>query len=333
MHPDIRKGAVVWVVLSLSLAASFVTFHSALQARRMAAEHRLANGGAPVRDAVPWEVLVAGLLGSMLLTGITGSLVRTRSRSDALAAAMSAQLQVRSDQFRDLAGHAETLARAQGEFLGDMSRDLRTPLTRMIGCAGKLLENPDGNLGKRDLAYLSRIRDDGNQLLSQVDSILDLARIESGRMELEWSEVDLVHLAREASVEAETRGRGRGVEIVLDVPVHCRPVRADAAKLRQVVLDLLEDPLKLMERGKATLRVRVAGERPLALEVEVDGSQPVPGGSSLGVNRSRALVRLMGLDLEVADRPGTGLVLSIRVPTDPRTAHPAALTPRSAARR
>src|SRR5688500_2267376 len=131
-------------------------------------------------------------------------------------------------------------------------------------------------------------------------------------MELEWSEVYLPALVRETAAQAESQVREKGLELVVEIPPRCRPVRADAVKLKQVLLNLLGNALKFTEKGRVTLRVRADGEAAMALEVADTGIGIPPdrmeaifeafrqsdnsiarrfGGSGLGLTISRSLVR------------------------------------------
>ena len=282
----------------------------------------------------PYWVLATGFLISILLSMITWTLINTRERANALAAAMTSELRARSGQFRELALKAEESARSKSEFLAKMSLELRTPLNSVIGFAGTLLKNKAGNLIEQDLSYLGRIQENGKHLLLLIDSVLDLSKIESGRMELEWSEVDLVALVRETAAQMAGQARDRGLELNLDLPAKALPIRADAVKLKRVIISLIGNALKFTEKGKLTLRLRTepATGAPSLLEVVDTGIGIHPdrlekifegfrqsdyaisrqlGGSGLGLILSRSLLRLMGFELMADSLLGQGSTFSI----------------------
>ena len=222
---------------------------------------------------------------------------------------------------------AEEANRSKSQFLANMSHELRTPLNSVIGFANVLRKNKGQRLNDQDLRYLDRIQDNGQHLLTLINEILDLSRIESGHQELDWEEVDLQALVRDTVSHLRTARDGR-VPIRKSLAKGAATVRADAVKLRQVLLNLLSNAVKFTQTGQVELRSQVDEDgRPLRLEITDTGpgipeasleqifqpfqqahdEQPgTHGGSGLGLTISRSLCRQMGFDLKVTSRVGVG---------------------------
>jgi signal transduction histidine kinase len=244
------------------------------------------------------------------------------------------------DQERALS-EAEQASRTKSGFLANMSHELRTPLNSVIGFASLLLQNPAGNLTPQDLDFLIRIENNGKHLLEIINSILDLSKIEAGKAALEITDVPLGQLIRETLSVTGCVRRGSGlfveaVEVRADVPPGLRPIRADAARLKQVLINLIGNALKFTERGSVTVRVvgdPTAGE---AERIEVtDTGIGIPKerqaaifeafeqadattarryhGSGLGLTISRTLLQQMGYRISVASEPGEGSTFSVHL--------------------
>lgn len=220
---------------------------------------------------------------------------------------------------------AVRLAKQRSEFLSHMSHELRTPLNGILGYA-QILQR-DRTLGERNADALNVIRQSGEHLLSLVDDILDLARIDAGRFQLDSGDISLdtfLHVVCDiVRIRAKAKGIGFDCELASELPAG---VCCDEKRLRQVLLNLLSNAVKFTERGGVVLRVGKAGSSRLVFEVEDTGVgiaasefeaifQPFEqsgeanahlGGTGLGLSISRQLVRLMGGDIEVESRMGEG---------------------------
>jgi signal transduction histidine kinase/DNA-binding response OmpR family regulator/CHASE3 domain sensor protein len=231
---------------------------------------------------------------------------------------------------------AEEANRAKSAFLATMSHELRTPLNSVIGFANLLRRNRGGNFGPQDLQFLDRIRDNGTHLLNLINDILDVSKIEAGRMEVRPVPTDLGPLVRETLAQLEGQQRERHVVLRSEIPDGLLPVEVDPNRFRQVLINLVGNALKFTEAGSVTLRV-VADPRglPLALDV-IDTGVGIPperleaifeaftqaeasterrfGGTGLGLTISRQLLRLMGADLSVTSAVGQGSTFRIAFP-------------------
>jgi len=154
---------------------------------------------------------------------------------------------------------AETATRAKSEFLANMSHELRTPLNAVIGFSDVLLEGMFGELNEKQTEYLQDILSSARHLLSLINDILDLSKVEAGRMELDLSDVDVRQVIDDVLMLIRERASRAGItlEHVLDERV--RRIRADERKVKQVVLNLLSNALKFTpEGGRVAVRTRLA---------------------------------------------------------------------------
>jgi two-component system, sensor histidine kinase and response regulator len=227
---------------------------------------------------------------------------------------------------------AERASRAKSEFLENMSHELRTPLNSIIGFANVLKRNRAKNLEASDLTYLDRIRENGVALLRLIDDVLDIAKIEAGRMEITMSTVRLDAMIRDLKAQSEPQARA-GVQVIVDLPGYPLYIRADELRLRQIVLNQLSNAIKFTETGSITVAVvcSEAGD-PLRIEVRDTGIGIPPeraarifesfeqadsgtarlyGGTGLGLAISRALCEQMGFTLTMTSAVGVGSTFTI----------------------
>ena len=171
---------------------------------------------------------------------------------------------VAEEQARHAKDVAEAASRAKSEFLAMMSHELRTPLNSVIGFSNVLLRNRGGNLRDRELMYLQRIRAGGQHLLSLINEVLDLSKIEAGRMRLERAPVSLGALVEDTIASFEGQIRDRPIVLAAELPEHITPIMTDPAKLLQVLTNLIGNAIKFTEQGSVIVRVVVdpASRRP-----------------------------------------------------------------------
>ncbi len=235
---------------------------------------------------------------------------------------------------------ASTANRAKSEFLANMSHELRTPLNSVIGFASVLLRNKQGHFQPQDLQYMQRIHDNGRHLLSLINSVLDLSKVEAGRMELELGSTSLESLIRETLAQMETQVHGKAVTLRAIVPENLKPMRADTGKLKQVLINLVANALKFTHQGSVTVRVGAdATGLPRSIEI-IDTGIGIPaerqkavfeafqqadnstarqfGGTGLGLTITRSLCHLMGYGIALSSEPGRGTTFTISLDS----AHP-----------
>ncbi|MFE0588728.1 HAMP domain-containing protein [Micromonospora echinospora] len=247
---------------------------------------------------------------------------------------------------------AQQLTRAsayKSEFLANMSHELRTPLNSLLLLARLLAENSEQNLTPKQTEFARTIHSAGSDLLSLIDDILDLSKIEAGRMDVQPVDVrfsDIRGYVEQAfKPQAEEKGLDFQVEIARDLP---NTVVTDAQRLQQILRNLLSNAVKFTDTGAVTLRIGPAAEnvvfdvpaltnaRQVIAFTVVDTGIGIPddklslifeafqqadgttsrryGGTGLGLSISRDLARLLGGTITVASAPGQGSTFTLFVP-------------------
>src|SRR5205814_2771281 len=138
----------------------------------------------------------------------------------------------------------EDASRHKSEFLANMSHELRTPLNAIIGFTEVLLEKYFGEVNDKQEDYLKDVLTSGQHLLALINDILDLSKVEAGRMELEVAPFDLEHALEAGLVMIKERASKKGIELALEVAPDVGRVEADERKVKQIVVNLLANAVK-----------------------------------------------------------------------------------------
>lgn len=227
---------------------------------------------------------------------------------------------------------AEAANRAKSVFLANMSHELRTPLNAILGFA-QLLSH-DSNLTTDQHDDLSIVMHSGQHLLSLINDVLDMSKIEAGRLTLHPDNFDLLRLLNTVEEMFRLRATDKHLSLRFELdPLLPRYLHADEGKLRQVLINLLGNAVKYTLTGGITLRAHYRAEQ-LWIDVEDTGPGMTPAemgiifepfvqaagdqrpqeGTGLGLSISRQFIRLMGGELTAASEPGRGSTFSVHVP-------------------
>ena len=242
---------------------------------------------------------------------------------------------------RGLEGKATQLAlssKYKSEFLANMSHELRTPLNSMLILSRLLAENESGSLAEREVEFARTIHSAGDDLLALINDILDLSKVEAGRMELDLAAVALSDVCQDAERAfrpyAEQKGLSFRVEIDPALPVS---IVSDAQRLGQILKNLLSNAFKFTHEGRVTLSLGLSPAPASVISFTVtDTGVGIPedklnlifeafqqadgttsrkyGGTGLGLSISRELAHLLGGDLRVESEPREGSRFSLRLP-------------------
>lgn len=248
---------------------------------------------------------------------------------------LEARVHERTAQLEASREEALAAARAKAAFLATMSHEIRTPLNGVVGMSTLLAETP---LNPEQRDYLQTIRLSSDQLLAVINDVLDFSKIESGKLELEVEPVSVRGAVEEACDIAAPRAREKGLELIIDIPESGpeavpAAIRGDITRLRQVLINLINNAVKFTPRGEVAVHVRQRaaddGQGRAVLEFRVtDSGIGIPpervnhlfeafsqvdasttrkyGGSGLGLAICKRLVELMGGAIGVESTPGQG---------------------------
>jgi PAS domain S-box-containing protein len=229
---------------------------------------------------------------------------------------------------------AEAADRAKTQFLANMSHELRTPLNAIIGYSELLREEAEERQVPSFVADLDKIRGAGRHLLSLINDVLDLSKIEAGKVEIVPAPFPLRRVIDEVMATVEPLIAHRGNRLEVRCPADPGAMHSDETRIRQVLFNLLSNASKFTEQGTITLDVARDGDamsfavsdtgigmtpeqaaRLFEAFVQADASIAARyGGTGLGLAISRRLCRLMGGDIAVASEPGRGSTFTVRLP-------------------
>jgi signal transduction histidine kinase len=249
-------------------------------------------------------------------------------------------LQEKERAERDLRQRAEDASAAKTNFLANISHEIRTPMTAILGYA-ELLRDVGADPAER-AEWIETIRRNGDHLLAIINDLLDLSKIEAGRFEVELAPVSVPDVVRDVVKLMRVRAASQGITLdhVVEDDLARTPVRTDAVRIRQVLLNLVGNAVKFTERGGVEVRVDARAKGPrleLAVAVRDTGCGIAPellprlfepftqsdasfarrhGGTGLGLAISRRLASLLGGRIDVASEVDRGSVFTFTFDAD-----------------
>jgi signal transduction histidine kinase/HAMP domain-containing protein/ActR/RegA family two-component response regulator len=254
-------------------------------------------------------------------------------------------------------GQLAVSSKYKSEFIANMSHELRTPLNSLLILAQQLEDNPDNNMTDTQVQYASVIGASGKELLSLLNGILDLAKVESGTVSIEMTDLSIAELRRALLREFEQVAAGKGLDYSIELaPDSPDEIITDPQRLRQILKNLLTNAFKFTEHGSVSLTVGLAAggwnrqneslanaasvialavtDTGIGIEEEQqqrifeafaqgDGSTArLYGGTGLGLSISRELVALLGGEIGVVSTHGGGSTFTVYLPAGSRSTTP-----------
>jgi GAF domain-containing protein len=241
------------------------------------------------------------------------------------------------DEIQDKNRQLQLASEHKSQFLASMSHELRTPLNAIIGLTEMMVSNAARFGTEKALEPLRRVNAAGTHLLGLINEVLDLSKIEAGKLELNPEPVDLPRLIDEVIGTAGQLAEKNQNRLVVEAQENVGALNADSMRLKQILLNLLSNACKFTKEGEVALRVRkvadgrdwvelavadtgigLTAEQQAKLFQEFTQADSLTarryGGTGLGLALSRKLARMMGGDVTVASEPGRGSVFTVRLP-------------------
>jgi signal transduction histidine kinase/HAMP domain-containing protein/ActR/RegA family two-component response regulator len=260
----------------------------------------------------------------------------------------NAEIELARQEIEERAAQLAAASRYKSDFMANMSHELRTPLNSALVLAKLLADNLDGNLSDKQVEFAKTIHSAGSDLLQLINDILDLAKVEAGRMEPSLSDVAMSAVVKYVRTLCEPLAAEKALHFVVELdPTLPSILRTDEQRLQQILRNLTSNAVKFTDEGGVTLRIR----RAAANEVESEALRAAParvafevedtgigipadklsvifeafqqadgttsrryGGTGLGLSISRQLTQLLGGELTVRSEPGVGSVFTLYLP-------------------
>jgi signal transduction histidine kinase len=248
--------------------------------------------------------------------------------------AATSDIAQQNELLRRQAVELEQASLLKTQFLANMSHEFRTPLNAMLGYTSMLLQGVSGPVDAHVRRHLGRIESNGRHLLTIINEILDISRIEAGRMPLQYSTFRITDLIAEVRAELEPIILRSKLQVVTEIPSQLRPMTSDRQKVKQILLNLLSNALKFTHKGRITICARLV-ERSLVLSVadtgigiaagdqskifedfrQLDNSPTrAYGGTGLGLSICRRLAQMLGGRIAVQSQMGKGSTFTLTLP-------------------
>lgn len=269
--------------------------------------------------------------------GAALGLLVERQRSEAALLAAQKEAELAAERARDAVRKAQAADRAKTAFLANMSHELRTPLNAIIGFSEMMvLLGDDGSAKYRE--YAKDISASGHHLLELINDVLDLAKVESGKLELEDRKVDVAAVVDASLTFVRESALERGLELSHALGKDLPPLRADERKLKQILTNLLSNAVKFTPQGgKVCLKTFLEADGALVFQITDTGIgiavQDIPRalapfeqvrrqsglaveGTGLGLPLTKGLIELHGGKLSIDSQLGRGTKVTVRLPRE-----------------
>jgi len=224
--------------------------------------------------------------------------------------------------------------RLRSEFVANMSHELRTPLNSIIGFSSVLSKNRNGNLIEKDMSYVEKINRNGKHLLGLINDILDLSKIEAGKMDVELRATRLQDVIVDTCDMLQSQAEAKNIQLLFDVPEDMPRIETDSDKLKQLLINLIGNAIKFTEKGSVTV---VLSQQASKLVVKVKdtgigiaedkiqavfepfrqadaGTTRKYGGTGLGLAISRSIADMLGGSISLESTLNKGSTFSIELP-------------------
>jgi signal transduction histidine kinase len=337
----VRDNADAILVLNQSGRIKFANPAAGRLFRRDPARLIGSDPGIPVERGEALEIVIGRRHGSDTVVDVR--IIKTLWDGDPVLLATLRDISLRKRAERALVlakQEADLASETKSRFLAHMSHELRTPLNSILGFTELMQRGLFGDIANSRYAeYLETIRYSGTHLLTLINNLLDLSKIEAGREELEEGIFDIRELLRAAAHAEQPTARAHGLTLACDAGAHAQLLRADRVKLNQIVLNLLSNAIKFTpEGGRVTLCGRAAkiggyeivvtdtgcgmdqDEIPQAMgsfeQIRNPHTRKGDRGTGLGLPIARGLAELHQGSLEIASRRGLGTRVTLRLPTE-----------------
>jgi PAS domain S-box-containing protein len=247
------------------------------------------------------------------------------------------QIERQSQELADINRELAEASRLKSEFVANMSHELRTPLNSILGFSEILLRNREANLTERQLGNIEKIRRNGAGLLTLINSILDLSKVEAGKMDVASEPTNVRQVVEECVEAVRPLADQAGLDLVLEPIGEVPIIRSDAGKIGQVLTNLLSNAIKFTEQGSVKVGVnkRRRREDPIEISVEDTGIGIAPQhlqevfkefrqldgsanrryeGTGLGLSISRRLAEILGGSISIDSEQGKGSRFTFVIP-------------------
>ncbi|TKC04996.1 response regulator [Pedobacter frigoris] len=245
-------------------------------------------------------------------------------------------IQERNLDIQQKAEQLEQSTKYKSEFLANMSHELRTPLNSILLLSKLMSDNKE--LDKEYIEYAEVIQSSGQGLLGLIDEILDLSKIEAGKMKLEFADVNINEIATDMRSLFAPLANNKSLQLIIDVEESIMPINIDKMRLEQILKNLLSNAIKFTDQGKVSLTIKRDDQKKSILFKVTDTGIGIPadkqglifeafqqadgstrrkfGGTGLGLSISRELAKLLGGEIELTSKENVGSEFTFSVPLE-----------------